>query len=130
MNPILRLVEPIDVEVELSDMAEFESDQVGVALHIGANQGPGTDLFYATFIGPRSAAARSDEPRGRPWYLVERGVLVLREFSHEELTSAIEDILSASSGETWADVAAKLCRYFLWEFDGMDEAGGLSQSRT
>jgi len=46
-----------------------------------------------------------------------RGMLITRNYDVSYVRSSIEKRLQLCSGETWAEIASNLSKYFRWEYD-------------
>lgn len=82
-------------------------------LSIGPVNSDGADLFYVTVCSPQYV----EQLVAQEGIATMRGYLVTDGFQVTVIRARIEKLLSAVSGETWAEVATKLSRYFKWEFD-------------
>ena len=77
---------------------------------IGPKGSPGAENLAFTVVTPRYLEGHGEARWGR-------GLLVVDAFSWPGVTRMVERLLAHASGETWGEVAAKLNRELLWEFD-------------
>jgi Immunity protein 8 len=87
---------------------------VGMRADIGPVGGDGADTFTFEVCTPRGLARRFDD-EGRPFW--SRGVLMVERFTWEAVEAALHQRVRAVEGRDWAEVAEKLNRFMLWEFE-------------
>jgi hypothetical protein len=106
------------IDLELLDARSLPSNPEECCVVMQADIGPvgeeGADTFNFEVCTPSGLAARLDAD-GRPYW--GRGTLVLRSFSWEAVEAALNQYVRSVSGEDWAEVASKLSRFMLWEFE-------------
>jgi len=78
---------------------------------IGSGEVEGADIFGFTVVTPAFVAKCQEKRWGR-------GYLLLPEFTWEEVEQALSRLLSHCVGASWQEIAGKLNRELLWEFDG------------
>jgi Immunity protein 8 len=102
-----------------SDALPLDPENCSVLLNasIGPKGSPGAENFAFTVVTPRYLAEHSDAQWGR-------GLLVVDSFSWPGVTRMVEKLLAHASGSTWSEVAAKLNRELLWEFDNYTPTKG------
>ena len=77
---------------------------------IGPSNQPGAELFSFLVATPGGLEG-IELPR---W---GRGLLIVREFSWEQVNQSLSRLLAHAQAPTWAEVAAKLGKELQWEFD-------------
>jgi hypothetical protein len=82
-------------------------------LLIGPADEDGMELFCLSVCSPRFVERFVEQER----IAILRGYMVVDGFQLEAIRARIVKLLSGISGETWSDVAAKLSRYFRWEYE-------------
>jgi hypothetical protein len=85
----------------------------GLTFAAGPIDGDGAELFQVTVCTP-AALARLVEPDG---VVVGRHFLFVDGLNTERVEAVIADRLRRLDGETWADLAEKIGRIGLWEFE-------------
>ena len=88
-----------------------------VSAFIGPQDEPGTDMF-TFFICSPGQLVRERIEKGF-WFL--HGVLLLTRWDYAVLHRAIADLCAHTVGENWDEVATKLSRYGIWEFEDWKE---------
>ena len=53
--------------------------------------------------------------------LINGKKIILEEYSWDNLTKAIDNILEDCKGEDWNEISGKLAKHFYWEYDEEDE---------
>ena len=81
---------------------------------IGSGEMEAADIFGFTVVTPKAVA----KCRGRHW---GRGYLLLPEFTWEEVEQALSRLLAQCVGPSWQEIAWRLNKELLWEFDGYRE---------
>jgi hypothetical protein len=121
MHAVLRALESSDVGADpLEDYEPPEPAHFSLVLaaHIGADDGPGQDLFYVTVCSPSWLAeeAEAQNEHGKGFRFLRHHLLVNR-WNLELVHRAVEDLCRNTSGQDWSEVANKLSRYFAWEYE-------------
>lgn len=110
---------------EIDDLQSFQPEDV-------ANFG----LTLQLFVGPKGAAGEESfqvqvcTPLWLTQYfnpddiVIARHFLIVFEYSYERLINRINTHLASCSGETWAEVANKVGRLGLWEYEDYAEYKG------
>lgn len=108
--PRLRGIEPRWCPMTWRSESDFEAD---LLLRIGPADEAGTDHFYLKVCSPAAIARlAADEP------LCGRGLLILNDYDPGAIRRWAEKCCAFAAAPTWAEAAAKLMRWFDWEFDG------------
>jgi len=76
---------------------------------IGPDEEAGEELFELVVVTP----SRLQTEQGARWC---RAMLLLPQFSWEEVRTRIEKLLRHCEGPDWATVAQRIDRYMSWEF--------------
>ncbi len=87
---------------------------VAMYADIGPVDADGGDTFTFEVCTPSGVAARLDRD-GRPYW--SRGTLIVTAFSWEAVEAALRQYVRSTDGDTWAEVAEKLKRFMVWEFE-------------
>jgi len=77
---------------------------------IGPSHSPGADRFSFDVVTPLALAAANEIRWGS-------GLLILPEFSWEEVTRALARLLAQCSRPTWDEVVTALSAELRWEFE-------------
>lgn len=80
-------------------------------IEIGLQGKNGSDLFQLIIATPNALA---DIPFSS---MFGRGILIVKRYGWPEVQVAIEEILEKCQGDEWINVASKLNKYFIWEYD-------------
>lgn len=107
-----RLVSP---DLERGTLPPNPKDcSVFLEAEVGPVGAEGADIFGFTVVTPEAVA----KCRERRW---GRGYLLLMEFTWEEAEQAVSRLLAQCTGASWQEIAWKLNKELLWEFDGYRE---------
>jgi hypothetical protein len=98
--------------------ADPEDFCVLVQAMVGPKGQPGEESFDFIVCTP-AWLARAVGVRG---FVFGHHHLVVRRYDAQLIEAAIRELCDDISGESWADVAAKLSRYGAWEFEDYREA--------
>ena len=92
---------------------DFEDFSCRFTLRIGPAKEKGQDLFYLTICTPNYLA------RGvhRDGFIWGRHHLIVPEYNVKAITAVLTKFVEVCDGETWREVADKLCRLMSWEFE-------------
>lgn len=105
---VIRLHSPdIDIGVLPADPSDCA---VLVQAMIGPDDAPGEESFDLLVVTP--AALERLAPR---W---GRGLLVLKQFSWDEVRRHVDRLVAQCQERSWPDAARQLARWTDWEFDG------------
>src|SRR4051812_21882126 len=117
MRAVLRRLHSPDV----ADLPAFapESAEFGFLLQlmIGPEDGDGEESFDLVVCTPGWLAQRLVD---RP--LLGRGYLFVQEYRFQALESYLRRLVEQVEGTSWGEVAGKLSRFALWEFEDYQEA--------
>ncbi|CAM4107571.1 Imm8 family immunity protein [Saccharibacillus endophyticus] len=92
---------------------EADDFLIQIELDIGAVSMEGSETFMITVVSPtrlEKALELNETEFGR-------GMLIARNYNVSRVRSSIEKRLQTCSGETWAEIASNLSKYFRWEYD-------------
>lgn len=92
---------------------DAEHFALGVAASIGPAGEDGAELFQFEVCSPSWLASQS-LPKG---FAFQRHTLLLERWDPQLVERAIRDLCLRTEGEGWAQIAGKLSRYGLWEFE-------------
>ena len=111
MKPRLVHLYSVDVSGELP--ADPTDCWVVVQAEIGLEGEEGADLFtfYVCTVTKLRAVLRAEG------CLVGRHLLLLERFDWERVERAITRIIDKTEGDTWEEIAGKIGRFGLWEFE-------------
>ena len=87
---------------------------VGMQTDIGPVGEKGADTFEFEVCTPRGLARRFDA-EGRPFW--SRGTLLVPSFSWEAVEAAVDQRVRAVEAQDWRELAEKLNRFMIWEFE-------------
>ena len=90
---------------------------IPVTASIGPANGEGAELFQLTI---RSPGYVEPETAGKG-FAFERGTLILERWDPDLAERAIGDLCRRTEGYFWQEVAQRLTRYLLWEFEDYQE---------
>jgi len=116
----------IEIQAELNYLHSVTFDPLkdfkprgpfGLSVHaiVGSTDGPGEELFSFILCTPEWFAEEhlpmmADIKMGRNF-------LFVREYSYPRLEKFVRDYCASCKGKTWAEVAGKVSRLGLWEFE-------------
>lgn len=86
---------------------------VGMAADLGPVGEEGADIFYFEVCTPNALGARLAD--GRPSWT--RGLLLTPAFDWDDVEAALQQYVGSIDGKDWQEVALKLSRFLLWEFE-------------
>lgn len=112
MRPEIKRLYSTEVELD-----EWEPDTLAdvyflAEMEIGEVDDERRDMFYVKVATPEGLRANATNA-----VIADRGVLVVSAYSLPELREHLSKLLLRCEGSTWSDVAAKLQRYFVWEYE-------------
>ncbi len=108
----LHSIESPDLDLEREEPSNREDFGIPVTALVGADDLPGGDLFEFFVCTPSWIAAKV---LGKS-HLFAHGYLVVAKYEYVTIRTAIQNLVSHTTGDTWQDVAGKLGRYAVWEF--------------
>ena len=109
MVPELKAVHSPELEYGKLPQRPLECE-VRMEAAIGAVGVEAADRFRFTVITHRALLKQEQ-------HLWGRGYLVVSRFSWPEIERALDELLSAVSGPTWAHIAVRLNRQLIWDHD-------------
>lgn len=114
MKPILRSLMSPDLFDMENQAPEIANDfQILVQALIGPENLPGQESFDFLVCTP-SVIHRTVTKLG---YLIPRHYIIIERYDYDAIWSIIKSICDPVFGNTWHDVALKLSRYGMWEFE-------------
>ena len=101
---------------DLRSFTPENSDHFGIFIQalIGPKGMEGEESFGIMVCTPKWFA--SSEPL-RNSYLWTRGYLFVSEYNLDVIQGAIDKLCAQATGDNWAEVANKLSKYSIWEFE-------------
>lgn len=113
MFPELKGLASADLERE-GLPPEPKNCSVFLEAEIGPSGAEGGERFGFTAITPQAVAQCPERRWGR-------GYLLLPEFTWEEVGQALSRLLAQYGGASWQEIAGKLNKELLWEFNSYRE---------
>ena len=103
---------------DIDDLEHYKPerpDQFGFLLQamVGPEGKDGEESFDIEVCTPKWL----EETYGVDDVVIGRHYLIVREYSYERLVCSIKDFLQQCSGENWDEVAVKVSRLGMWEFE-------------
>ncbi|WP_037285315.1 Imm8 family immunity protein [Saccharibacillus sacchari] len=92
---------------------EADDFLIQIELDIGAESMQGSETFVIDVISP----TRLEKTLELNETEFGRGMLITRNYDVSRVRSSIQKRLQTCSGETWAEIASNLSKYFRWEYD-------------
>ncbi|MFF0572550.1 Imm8 family immunity protein [Streptosporangium saharense] len=89
-------------------------------MYVGAQDGPGEDVFSLTVCTPSALAEQLDH---HP-FLIGRHWLFVRELRPDRVTAWLADRIAVLEAPTWSELAEKIGRIGHWEFEDYDHSTG------
>lgn len=86
---------------------------VVVQADIGSVGGRGADCFTMYVTTPQFLEGCLDKAS----HQMGRGLIVVAEFDWDVVENAVKETCATVEGESWAELAEKLSRYFLYEYE-------------
>ena len=114
MKPTIKAVISPDVQ-DLSGYSPNEPDNFGFLLQllIGPENEEGAESFQVMVCTPKWLSTKHEKTE----VVIGRHLLIVFEYDHENLMSAIDSYVSQCNGHSWEEVALKLARFGRWEFE-------------
>ncbi len=111
MKAILRSISSDTFNIRTWSPEDAECFALDLLLKIGAEGSDGADNFDLKVCSPSWLAQTSWSFR---W---GRGLLIVAEYDFAAIEKEISAHVAACQGDTWIDIAVKLSRTLMWEFD-------------
>src|SRR5262249_12169555 len=121
MDVIRQMIHPKLTSISSADIApgEMPSDprncELAFQVQIAPPESDGGDTFSFTVVTAERVGLL-----GLPRW--GRGLLIVEEFSWDQIERMLSRLIARASRETWVEVAAELSKELKWEFDGYREA--------
>lgn len=96
---------------------ESESFSFLVQASIGSNIGNGEDIFDFIVCSPKWLESVLEVEK--TWF--GKGYLFMNFYTYDLLINTLSKLCQRTSGNTWNEIATKLSRYGLWEYEGYKE---------
>ena len=118
MNAELKRVHSPDIQ-DLEQFVPESPDKFGFLLQamIGPKDMDGEESFDIEVCTPKWLEERYDLED----VVIGRHHLIVREYNYGRLVKAIENFISQCSGKNWNEVAEKVSRLGMWEFEDYTE---------
>jgi hypothetical protein len=114
MTPEIRYIVSVDV---VGALEEWKPSDPAFSVDLDVFAGPaGTEVAerFTLYVCSPAWLEKSIEDRGP---LDGRHMFIVKEFDYPRIRAWIDSVVEDSTGADWDEVAAKLGRYFAWEFE-------------
>lgn len=114
MRPVIKAALSPDVP-ELSTFSPPEQDNFVFLLQllIGPNNAEGMESFQVTVCTPKWLSTNHTQSE----IIIGRHYLIVFEYDYHRLMSRINSIVAECTGDNWQEIALKLSRFAMWEFE-------------
>lgn len=107
---------------DVPDLARWrptEEEHFGILLQVfvGPSDGPGQESFDFVVCSPEWLRRKY----GDDAVIFCRNHILLFRYDFSILQAAVESLVSRVSGDSWNEIASKLARYGLWEFEEYED---------
>lgn len=113
-----RLHSPDVFNLEDYHPSDPEKFNILIQAMVGPKGGEGEESFNIEVCTPRWL----EETYGRDEVIIGRHHLIVREFNYKKVAATIKQFLQHCSGKDWNDVATRVSRLGLWEFEDYVES--------
>jgi len=119
VHAVLRSIDSADIGSDTIDSYQPSNPKsfcLWVTATCGPSDGPGGELFQVAICSPEGLVASIEDTPNKGFAFM-RHRLVVERWDASLIRRAINDLCRTSTGDTWHDVALRLGRYMLWEFE-------------
>lgn len=118
MNPELKSIASVDVDDLTTWQPDGDDFSITLDLEIGVRGEPGADLFHLYVTSPawlQRSLAGGGMADGRH-------TLITTAYGYAKVLAWIDGVLARCAGADWAEISARLARYFAWEYEDYERA--------